>query len=593
MPRSTLRLILLATAMSVPGAAYAQDATTYVEAFNAPVFDAVDQNGVDLVSGSPRITTPVMQTGSDEHKRVRGLQWTGKAWTIIGQPTIWRDGDKYIVHYRGQSEEFNDRSSNYSERKPISGAALSCVINMPGGLTSDCLFTDRDGDVVEFKGRYSPYTPYPANYGPSSFAWGNIGMAEATITSVDRANEGYGSAFAGNAAEQNYYQREVTLTLGQQTLKIVTPNHNADTDEHYLRPVNTTQSVTDSFGSTWTYTINDNRRLTRATSPDGAWVNFTYNNGKVATVTNAAGTWSYSYTEPGDYGTTTVTNPQGEQTYVKYHRSRGYVTESRDALNRWTYYTYDAGYHLTRITYPEGNYVDYTYDARGNITTKVTVPKPSVGGPVLTERAGYDAACADPVTCNKPRWIEDARGARTDFDYAPSGTGSIARWGGGGTASIRVGTGKPVTVTSPAVNGIRPQVRTAYASGMPVTVSTCRTQASCAGTGDEVVTTYDWGGTQANIRTLFGKAVTAGGQTLRTCYGYDSNGRRISETPPTAGLASCPTTVTQAPAVTATMPSAGTNAVAPTFPDGTVGTGGGGGGDPVDPTCGYGGVICQ
>jgi hypothetical protein len=67
-----------------------------------------------------------------------------------------------------------------------------------------------------------------------------------------------------------------------------------------------------------------------------------YDNDKVKTLTNAYGTWNYAYTTPGDYGTTTVTNPLGEQIYVKYHRDKGYVTESRDALNRWTYYAYDA-----------------------------------------------------------------------------------------------------------------------------------------------------------------------------------------------------------------------------------------------------------
>ncbi|MEO7178895.1 MAG: hypothetical protein ABIW83_08625, partial [Allosphingosinicella sp.] len=344
----------------------------------------------------------------------------------------------------------------------------------------------------------------------------------------------------------------------------------------------------------WQYTINDNRRLTRIVSPDGASVSITYNNGKVASVTNAAGTWTYVYTSPGDYGTTTVTNPLGEQTYVKYHRDRGYVTESRDPLNRWTYYTYDAGYRPTRIAYPEGNYVDYAYDARGNITTKTTAPKPSVGGPVLVERADYDPSCADIIICNRPRWTEDARLGRTDFDYQASTPMPLAMYGNSSQSwPIRLGTGKPITITSAAVGNVRPQVRTTYATGMPTRSSTCLTQVSCAGTADEVVTTFEWGGTETTTRYLFGKAVTANGVTLRTCYGYDNQGRVISETPPIAALASCPATVTAAPAVTATMPSPGAYAVAPTFPDGTTGTGGGGTVDPVDRPCGYGGVICQ
>lgn len=76
----------------------------------------------------------------------------------------------------------------------------------------------------------------------------------------------------------------------------------------------------------------------------------------------------------------------------------------------------------------------------------------------------------------------------------------------------------------------------------------CRTSAmntdgSCALGGDEVVTTYDYGpqdGSAANNLLLRGTAVTAGGQTLRTCYRYDRLGRKISETAPEANLGVCP-----------------------------------------------------
>jgi YD repeat-containing protein len=566
-----------------------------VEAFNVPVFESIDQNGVDLITGSLRITTPVMEIGTEYRKETYGLQWSGKGWMIIGRPTVWRDGDKYIVNYRGKSEEFNDRSKNYSQRKPVSGASLSCFTYEPSGITSECLYTDRDGDVVQFKGIMSPYHSYSPKYGISTFAWGNIGMSEASVYSYDRSNWKFGESGLYAHGEWDYYKRDVIRTLGQQNLKITTPNHDSNSDEHYLRPRNTTQSVTDSVGSTWLYTINDNRRLTRIVSPDGAAVNIAYNDGKVASVTNASGTWTYSYTSPGDYGTTTVTNPLGEQSYVKYHRDRGYVTESRDALNRWTYYAYDSGHRPTRITYPEGNYVEYTYDARGNITSKVIAPRPSAGGTALVERAGYDATCADAVLCNQPRWVEDARGGRTDYEYAPTTARPIDAYSSNTPWQTRAGTTKPTTVTSPAVGGVRPQVRTSYVGGLPAWSATCLTQANCAGTADEVVTTYQW----ANSVTyphLIGKAVTAGGQILRTCYGYDVYGRMISETPPIAGLTTCPSTAATPPPVTATMPSPGFPAVVPTFPDGTTGSGGGGSGgggsEPVDPPCGSNGVIC-
>jgi YD repeat-containing protein len=81
--------------------------------------------------------------------------------------------------------------------------------------------------------------------------------------------------------------------------------------------------------------------------------------------------------------------------------------------------------------------------------------------------------------------------------------------------------------------------------------STCRTSAAtgtpCATAGDEVRTEFDYGPDSGpNNLQLRGQTVTStdGGvtTTLRTCYGYDSLGRRISETQPngTASLTSCP-----------------------------------------------------
>jgi hypothetical protein len=56
-----------------------------------------------------------------------------------------------------------------------------------------------------------------------------------------------------------------------------------------------------------------------------------------------------------------------------------------------------------------------------------------------------------------------------------------------------------------------------------------------------MVTTYEYGadGTANNLRVR-GKVVTADGVSLRTCYGYDWQGNKISETSPRAGLATCP-----------------------------------------------------
>lgn len=130
--------------------------------------------------------------------------------------------------------------------------------------------------------------------------------------------------------------------------------------------------------------------------------------------------------------------------------------------------------------------------------------------------------------------------------------------------------GGVLTKTSPPdANGIRAQVRFEYTqryawvktagggyttAGDPIWVKTrertCKTSAtittngvaSCqGGASDEVVTDYEYGPNSGpNNLLLRGVAVTADGQTLRTCYGYDANGRKVSETKPAAGLGVCP-----------------------------------------------------
>jgi YD repeat-containing protein len=369
----------------------------------------------------------------------------------------------------------------------------------------------------------------------------------------------------------------------------VTPNHDGtDTDEHFLRPKNTTQIITDDLGASWRYTINNDRELTLFDPPgNAASISYTYDsNHRVTSVTNADGVWTYAYTSPGDYGTTTVTNPLGEQIYVKYHRDRGYVTEARDGNYRTTLYEYDSGHRLTKVTFPELNYLQYVYDARGNITSETAMPKPGQGAPIV-RTANFPATCTDQVLCNLPTWTRDGKGNQTDFEYAPTTTVSVQTHGT--PISVASGTRKPVRILLPAdANGIRPEIRNVYESGTLTRSAACRTTASCVGTADEVVTDYDYAGTAGHLRRLNGVAVTSEGVTLRTCYGYDQLSRLISETPPNAEVASCPSSLATALASNAVVPTAAHPASPPTYPDGTTGGsppagGGGGGGDPGEP----------
>lgn len=203
--------------------------------------------------------------------------------------------------------------------------------------------------------------------------------------------------------------------------------------------------------------------------------------------------------------------------------------------------------------YPEQNWFGYGYDERGNITVQGVGAKPDSGLPNLATTAHYPATCANIFTCNKPEWTEDPKLARTDFEYDPAHGG------------VRI-------EKAPAdANGVRPVKRHTYvqrtawlknSSGGYTAATpavwllsetrTCRTSttvgnACAAGSADEVVTAYDYGPDSGpNNLLLRGTAVTAdvGGvsTTLRTCYGYDRDGRKISETSPsgTLGMSACP-----------------------------------------------------
>jgi hypothetical protein len=205
---------------------------------------------------------------------------------------------------------------------------------------------------------------------------------------------------------------------------------------------------------------------------------------------------------------------------------------------------------LDTATLPEGNWVDHTYDPRGNRTETRLKAKSGTGLADIVTSAVYPTAstpyaCTNRVTCNKPTSTTDARGKVTDYTYNATHGGVL-------------------TVTSPAdANGVRPQTRYTYVqryawikngagyaqAASPVWLldseEFCRTSAasgsSCAaGASDEVVTTYDYGPNSGpNNLWLRGKAVTADGTTLRTCYQRDSYGRVIAETSPNANLSSC------------------------------------------------------
>lgn len=191
-----------------------------------------------------------------------------------------------------------------------------------------------------------------------------------------------------------------------------------------------------------------------------------------------------------------------------------------------------------------GKQTQFEVNARGNTIKRTQVSTDGTTSSI--EMADYDISCDNIKTCNKPNWVQDAKGNRTDYTYHED-------------------SGYVSTITQPANSeGIRPQIRNFYerlyafykdASGTivrgrsPVWVltkqSTCLTGTAqgngCALPDDEVTTEYEYG-PAGQARNLWVKGITVtstNGVKQRTCYQYDAYGNRIGETKPKAGLSVC------------------------------------------------------
>ncbi|NIJ64634.1 YD repeat-containing protein [Sphingomonas leidyi] len=280
-----------------------------------------------------------------------------------------------------------------------------------------------------------------------------------------------------------------------------------------------------------------------------------YNIRHVSSVTKGGGTWDYTYWRTMEEGRITaysmmyVYGPLGTSYSASGNLAFGAVEWITDTLGR----TYGQGldsyirqdFRILSDSQPDGTVREYQRDWRNNITKLRFVPQTGSSDPAYEINATYPGECANPRTCNKPLTVTDARGAVTTYTYDQNHGGILAK-------------------TMPAVNGISPVTRYAYAQRYPwlknasggfsqatepvwllTEERVCRTTATVAngcagGPADEVITSYDYGsdGTANNLM-LRGTAVTADGQTLRTCYVHNYRGDIISQTSPRGTGGSC------------------------------------------------------
>jgi YD repeat-containing protein len=303
-------------------------------------------------------------------------------------------------------------------------------------------------------------------------------------------------------------------------------------------------------------------------------------------------TWLFDYDneyhpeiplQPGEtrYSWAYMTDPTGMQTSVRYANAIAdqLYAPGANGSTVLTQYKFN-GFTPKIFTSPEGNLVDLIRDERQNLLTKTVKAKPGSGLPDIVTQAVYPAVRYDPPTdatrpvgcqaasqklCDKPTYTVDANNSggayatnpnlRADYEYDPA------------SGLVLKETGPAVLVGGVSV---RPQTRYTYAqryawvknsagtgyvaAATPIWLLTgksfCKTGAAasggtgCAIAGDEVTVSYDYGPNSGpNNLLLRGNTMLnadGAGQVVRSCYAYDAQGNKISETKPRAGLGSCP-----------------------------------------------------
>jgi YD repeat-containing protein len=507
-----------------------------------PIFSAVDERGVDLLGGQIKFRTPSISVGQAGQG---GLSYVG-----FYDQSQYRDnltgtittsgsgGTSRTVSIGASAESFAPSGSNW-----VSSQATGSTLSF-NSTAQEWTYTTSDGSVAKFSRTLGQKVGL---YGPNEGLITSLTAPNGEITTFNyRTAEvvqcpGEPCSRPFNVIEELVRLQSVSNNLGYQ----IHFEYKLDTQlrlftyqdySQYLLPKSviafnladayclpgamtcapagswpkltfaTTDpfwfQVTDTLGRTTQSTYSPYTLTYKPPGVGSPTVSATYNPStwRVSSVTVGSSTWNYAYADASGQRTTTITNPGGSTRNLVSSLTTGLPVSQTNELGKTTSLQHDANGRLTEITYPEGNQVRYTYDARGNVTELKQVPKSGSGLTDLVQTASYPASCANPVTCNQPEWTKDTAGQQTDYTYDTAHGGIL-------------------TVTQPAATGggTRPEQRFAYTqmyawyrqtpAGSPAQApsqvwrltqtSACSTGTSpgCVGTANESRTTIGYGTT--------------------------------------------------------------------------------------------------
>lgn len=528
-----------------------------------PRLYTVSPTGVDLATGSFTTSATDLSIGTLSLERsyvtADGPTWTSSAYFGYGwthnydiyayQTNFNSDAKTTVIIGRSVYRFAGWPPSTYPEADEL-GTTLTSV----GGAM---VFTDRDGTIYRFLSGSTAKVSTITHPDGTVITFNYVSGLPKTIVS----NRGYALVF-------DYSSTQVTAACGfNLAVSYVTTSttcSGAALKVTYGYTSSKLTSVTDVTNNTAHYSYGFGGVLSCLTDPGTTTCKITNTNvagpgGGSAIIVSAqttadGATWGYQC----DCGIAELADPEdlNAQDGTRMTKPDSATSDFTFVRGSPTYYKNENGKIYTpsyigrtplSIISPEGNQANFSYNG-GLVESKVSFVAKTGSGLATIDQGSktFPTSCTNPVICNLPLTVTDAKGAVTTYTYDSTHGGVL-------------------TETKPAdSSGISAVVRHAYAqkyayiknsggtysaAATPIWVltedRTCRTTATvsgaCAGgSADEVVTSYDYGPASGpNTLSLRGISVTADGITRRTCFGYDWQGNKISETQPRAGLAVC------------------------------------------------------
>jgi len=274
-----------------------------------------------------------------------------------------------------------------------------------------------------------------ATYGYDAYGllsgWSPGGEAPVGLVPVAARGLGLHHAGAPHAAvvDAAGYVSRAELDPAGRVLTAIAPNGAVET---YTRDPGTgwVTAYADPLGRTTSYSRDAAGYVTGVGHPDGSSVAFGYANDGFHSLTMSrdergnVSTFAYD----GQGHMTRATDALGRHTTYTYSSTTGLLETVKDARNNVTTYGYDSARRLETTRYADGGIETLTYDANGNVATRV-----------------------DPRGITTT-FTSDALGRTTRIDH-PDGTYETAGYDGGGLAAARRDRGGVNSTTSYTARG--------------------------------------------------------------------------------------------------------------------------------------------